>query len=362
MVQPQHNHRPPLRPVLESYVNVTAASYTAKAGDRVIGVNRAGTVTVTLPTAEVRKGRIYTVKDESGAAGSNNITVATEGSETIDGSVTDVISDNYGAKHYYSDGTNWFEVPLLPAAAVAHSATTGQGTDDHHAQAHSLASHSSEAHSELTGVGTDDHHTQAHTIASHSDTTATGTELETLTDGSETTLHSHAGGGGGAVTREGGQTTEATTTSTSAVDLLTAESLTIAALEPCRFILGARKTTGAAAHSGLGLKINTTVTGEAINGTNALGNGSSSNQNVNGIVDLVISPRLTNYDLGVTGNYQGTDAATLVVQNLSQIARMVVTAAVPIATITDIVIRGITGSASITQAADEMHVYSMTVS
>lgn len=32
----------------------------------------------------------------------------------------------------------------------------------------------------------------AHTIASHSDTTATGAELEELTDGSETTLHSHA--------------------------------------------------------------------------------------------------------------------------------------------------------------------------
>lgn len=39
-----------------------------------------------------------------------------------------------------------------------------------------------------------------HTIASHSDTTATGAELEELTDGSETTLHSHAGGGGGSAT------------------------------------------------------------------------------------------------------------------------------------------------------------------
>lgn len=39
------------------------------------------------------------------------------------------------------------------------------------------------------------HHDESHTVASHSDTTATGAELETLTDGSETTLHSHAGGG-----------------------------------------------------------------------------------------------------------------------------------------------------------------------
>ena len=78
MVQPQNTHRPPQRPVLEAYVDLTAAIYTAKAGDRVMAVNRAGIVTVTLPTAEARRGRQYTVKDESGAAAAaNNITVAT---------------------------------------------------------------------------------------------------------------------------------------------------------------------------------------------------------------------------------------------------------------------------------------------
>ena len=138
MGQPQNIHRPPQRPVLEAYGGIIGAAYTAKAGDRVIGVNRAGAVTITLPTSQVRLGRIYTVKDESGAAASNNITVATEGSETIDGSATDVISDNYGAKHYYSNGSNWFEVPLLPSPSVAHSATTGQGTGDHHNEAHQL--------------------------------------------------------------------------------------------------------------------------------------------------------------------------------------------------------------------------------
>ena len=35
-------------------------------------------------------------------------------------------------------------------------------------------------------------HAEAHTVASHSDTTATGAELETLTDGSTTALHVHA--------------------------------------------------------------------------------------------------------------------------------------------------------------------------
>lgn len=37
-----------------------------------------------------------------------------------------------------------------------------------------------------------DHTPKAHTIASHSDTTGTGPELDELTDGSETALHSHA--------------------------------------------------------------------------------------------------------------------------------------------------------------------------
>lgn len=36
-------------------------------------------------------------------------------------------------------------------------------------------------------------HAQSHNIASHSDTTATGTELDTLTGGGDTTLHDHDG-------------------------------------------------------------------------------------------------------------------------------------------------------------------------
>jgi hypothetical protein len=38
-------------------------------------------------------------------------------------------------------------------------------------------------------------HAESHTVASHSDTSATGAELDELTDGSTTSLHSHAGGG-----------------------------------------------------------------------------------------------------------------------------------------------------------------------
>ena len=123
MTQPRQTLRPPLQHVQEAYTAVTAATYTAKAGDQVIGVNRAGVVTITLPTDQVSKGRIYTVKDESGAAAANNITVATEGAETIDGSATDVINVNYESKSYYSDGTNWFILPVTPDTQLTLATT-----------------------------------------------------------------------------------------------------------------------------------------------------------------------------------------------------------------------------------------------
>lgn len=49
------------------------------------------------------------------------------------------------------------------------------------------------SHDSIAGVSVDDHHAQSHNVASHNDTTATGTELETLTDGSDAdALHDHA--------------------------------------------------------------------------------------------------------------------------------------------------------------------------
>jgi len=48
------------------------------------------------------------------------------------------------------------------ANAHAHSHLSGIGANDHHAQAHTLASHSTKAHSELTGVTSDQHHARSH--------------------------------------------------------------------------------------------------------------------------------------------------------------------------------------------------------
>lgn len=87
----------------------------------------------------------------------------------------------------------------------------------------------------------------------------TSTEIGYL-DGVTSAIQTQLNAAGGAITREGSNTTEATTTSTSDTDLLTVSSLTIAATEPCTFFASLRRSTGASAQSGIGLKVNSTTT------------------------------------------------------------------------------------------------------
>jgi len=69
--------------------------------------------TLTLSTALLAFGtpsapHKFTVFDEGGNAGTNNIIIDTEGSETINGSATIAINSNNGAIDFYTDGTNYF--------------------------------------------------------------------------------------------------------------------------------------------------------------------------------------------------------------------------------------------------------------
>ncbi len=71
--------------------------------------------TLTLSTADIAFGStarpcFLTVKDESGGAAAQNITIDTQGAETIDGAASVVISANYGSVTLYSDGSNLFIV------------------------------------------------------------------------------------------------------------------------------------------------------------------------------------------------------------------------------------------------------------
>ena len=90
------------------YVGKSAA-YTITGDDCVVGVDTtSAAVTVTLDSDLVAAGRIIIVKDVGGNAATNAITIATEGSETIDGNATATISTAYGVVRLISDGTNWF--------------------------------------------------------------------------------------------------------------------------------------------------------------------------------------------------------------------------------------------------------------
>lgn len=64
--------------------------------------------TVTLASADAAEGNFIQVSDFGGGAQANNITVDTEGTETIDGVSSQTISTDYGSIVFVSNGNNWF--------------------------------------------------------------------------------------------------------------------------------------------------------------------------------------------------------------------------------------------------------------
>lgn len=88
----------------------TANVITATTTNYYIGVDSTlAAKTVNLPAASsCGSGFTYKIKDESGTAASNNITIDADGSETIDGQTTAVIAANYGSLELVCNGSNWF--------------------------------------------------------------------------------------------------------------------------------------------------------------------------------------------------------------------------------------------------------------
>lgn len=96
----------------------TSTDYTILAADSYgyIAVNSSiGARLITLPAANaVTAGRFYWVSDVSGNAGTNNITVAAAGADTIDAGSNVAITANYGTVCVVSDGTSkWRAVSRL---------------------------------------------------------------------------------------------------------------------------------------------------------------------------------------------------------------------------------------------------------
>lgn len=81
---------------------VTAATNYNTTSEVIIGINDTSVArTVTVDSADISEGRIFIIKDESGGAGTNNITIATGGAETIDGAANIKITANYGVARVY---------------------------------------------------------------------------------------------------------------------------------------------------------------------------------------------------------------------------------------------------------------------
>lgn len=77
-----------------------------------IGVtSTAAAYTITLPTSSIVKDQTFIIKDESGGAGTNNISVVVAGGvKTIDGLTSYPININYGAITVVYNGTNFFTI------------------------------------------------------------------------------------------------------------------------------------------------------------------------------------------------------------------------------------------------------------
>lgn len=87
----------------------TATSYTVLTTDFVIAVtDTTAARTVTLLNTPL-VNQLFVIKDESGAAATNNISITcADGSTTIDGATTQKINTNYGAVSLYYNGTSYF--------------------------------------------------------------------------------------------------------------------------------------------------------------------------------------------------------------------------------------------------------------
>lgn len=85
----------------------TAVNYSS-AGEGLIAVtDTSAPRTITLSDNDKIAGKEIEIKDESGGAGTNNITIQAQ-TGTIDGAASVLITANYGILRVYSDGSNWF--------------------------------------------------------------------------------------------------------------------------------------------------------------------------------------------------------------------------------------------------------------
>lgn len=90
---------------------VTATPYVPLSTDAFLEVNFAGAVAINLPTAASRAGYPLKIKDISGVAHTNNITITPNGAETIEGSTSLVIQNDWQGYTLYPITGGWILQP-----------------------------------------------------------------------------------------------------------------------------------------------------------------------------------------------------------------------------------------------------------
>lgn len=93
-----------------TYSEITTSPYSVVTGDaqKILGVNTTTAKTLNLPAAT--NVMWLGIKDINGQAATNNISVAPDGSDTIDGvNATLALNENYTARYLMSDGVSaWY--------------------------------------------------------------------------------------------------------------------------------------------------------------------------------------------------------------------------------------------------------------
>lgn len=91
-------------------VNRTSVNgdYDILTTDFLLGVDTSASRNLRLMINALDDGKLYCIKDESGNASINNITISTEGTATIEGQSTFIIDQDWQSIWIYSDGINWF--------------------------------------------------------------------------------------------------------------------------------------------------------------------------------------------------------------------------------------------------------------
>jgi len=111
---------------IKSTATSVTATYTIKGDDQIVKADAtSGAFTTTLPTAVGVTGKLYTIKRTN--SGSNAVTVGTTSSQTIDGSTTYTLANQYDAITVYSDGSNWQSTSRTGVQSIPAATTSVRG-------------------------------------------------------------------------------------------------------------------------------------------------------------------------------------------------------------------------------------------